>query len=167
MDRIEVWLFGKLWLYLVVREQEAPIALQPYFSLAFAECRERPLDLTLTLTYFFSIIWLCPHVSVAGVRLNTNQQLPLKSSNPFILKTLRKPSGIVARSWGGGGSWLEPTMNAETRVKFVCHTHRWKAGRRRRQIARVWQTWQGYFLRVLAWSSLNINVFWSFTKRSV
>ena len=28
------------------------------------------------------------------------------------------------------------------------------AGRRRRQIARVWQTWQGYFLRVLAWSSL-------------
>ena len=41
------------------------------------------------------------------------------------------------------------------------------AGRRRRQNARVWQTWQGYFLRVLSWSSLNINVFWSFTKRSV
>ena len=41
------------------------------------------------------------------------------------------------------------------------------AGRRGRQSARVWQTWQGYFLRVLSWSSLNINVFWSFTERSV
>ena len=27
---------------------------------------------------------------MAGVRLKTNQQLTLKSSNPFILKTLRK-----------------------------------------------------------------------------
>ena len=29
--------------------------------------------------------------------------------------------------------------------------------------ARVWQLWQGYHLRVLSWSSLNINVFWSST----
>ena len=36
-----------------------------------------------------------------------------------------------------------------------------------RQNARVWQTWQGYYLRVLSWSSHNISVFWSFTKRSV
>ena len=41
------------------------------------------------------------------------------------------------------------------------------AGRRRRQNARVWRTWQGCFLRVLSWSSLNTNVFWSFTKTSV
>ena len=40
------------------------------------------------------------------------------------------------------------------------------AGRRGRQNARVWQTWQGYYLRLLTWSSLNINVFWSFSKRS-
>ena len=33
----------------VLREQEAPIALQPYFSLAFAECRERPLDFNFDL----------------------------------------------------------------------------------------------------------------------
>ena len=27
--------------------------------------------------------------------------------------------------------------------------------------ARVWQMWQGYYKRVLSWSSLNIIVFWS------
>ena len=41
------------------------------------------------------------------------------------------------------------------------------AGRRGRQNACAWQTWQGYYLRVLTWSSLNTNVFWPFTKRSV
>ena len=41
------------------------------------------------------------------------------------------------------------------------------AGRKGRQNAHVWQTWQGNSLHVLSWSSLNINVFWSFTKRSV
>ena len=29
------------------------------------------------------------------------------------------------------------------------------------------KTWQGYYLRVLSWSALTINIFWSFTKRSV
>ena len=29
------------------------------------------------------------------------------------------------------------------------------------------KTWQGYYLCVVSWSSLNANVFWSFTKRSV
>ena len=33
-----------------------------------------------------------------------------------------------------------------------------------RQNACVWHTWQGYHLVVLSWSSLNISVFWSFTK---
>ena len=42
-----------------------------------------------------------------------------------------------------------------------------KAGRRGRQNARVWQTWLGHYLRVLSWSSLTINIFWSFTWRSV
>ena len=32
------------------------------------------------------------------------------------------------------------------------------AGRRGRLNAWVWQTWQGYNLRVLSWSSLNINM---------
>ena len=32
------------------------------------------------------------------------------------------------------------------------------------QNACVWHTWQGYHLEVLSWSSLNISVFWSFTK---
>ena len=41
------------------------------------------------------------------------------------------------------------------------------AGRRGRQNACAWQTWQGYYLRVMSWSSLDINAFWSFTKRSV
>ena len=38
--------------------------------------------------------------------------------------------------------------------------HQW--GRRN---ACVWQTWEGYSLEVLSWSSLNISVFWSFTKK--
>ena len=33
----------------VLREQEAPTALQPYFPLPFAECRERPLDFNFDL----------------------------------------------------------------------------------------------------------------------
>ena len=41
------------------------------------------------------------------------------------------------------------------------------AGRRGRQNACARQTWQGYYLRVLSWSSLHTNVLWSFTKRSV
>ena len=39
-----------------------------------------------------------------------------------------------------------------------------KAERRGRQNACAWQTWQGYYLRVISWSSLNINVFWSLQK---
>ena len=38
------------------------------------------------------------------------------------------------------------------------------ARRRRRQNACVWQTSHCYYLRVLSWSSLNINVFWSWQK---
>ena len=40
-------------------------------------------------------------------------------------------------------------------------------GRRGLQNACVWQTWQGYYLRVMSWSSLNINVFWSLQKTYV
>ena len=39
------------------------------------------------------------------------------------------------------------------------------AGRRGRQNICVWQTWQGYYFRVLSSSSLKINIFWSLTKR--
>ena len=41
------------------------------------------------------------------------------------------------------------------------------AGRRGRQNVCEGQTWEGYYLHVLSRSSLNINVFWSFTNRSV
>ena len=37
-------------------------------------------------------------------------------------------------------------------------------GRSGRQNTCVWQTWHCYFLRVLSWSSLNDNVFWSLPK---
>ena len=30
----------------------------------------------------------------------------------------------------------------------------------------LWSTWQGYYLHVLSWPSVNITIFWSFTKRS-
>ena len=38
------------------------------------------------------------------------------------------------------------------------------AGRRGRQNVCVWQTWQGYNLHVMSWSSLSINVFWFLQK---
>ena len=38
------------------------------------------------------------------------------------------------------------------------------ADRRGRQNACLWQTWQGHYLRVMSWSSQNINVFWSLQK---
>ena len=39
------------------------------------------------------------------------------------------------------------------------------AGRRGRQNVCVWQTWQGYYLRVLSWSSLNILCSLVFCKK--
>ena len=39
------------------------------------------------------------------------------------------------------------------------------AGRRGRQNVCVWQTWQGYYLRVLSWSPLNILCFLVFCKK--
>ena len=41
------------------------------------------------------------------------------------------------------------------------------AERRGQQNACVSQTWHGYYLCFLLWSSLPINAFWSFTRRSV
>ena len=38
------------------------------------------------------------------------------------------------------------------------------AGRRGRQNVCVWQTWQGYNLHVMSWSSLSINIFWFLQK---
>ena len=53
-----------------------------------------------------------------------------------------------------------------TRLTLVSLRNR-TVGRRGRQIPCAWWTWQGYYLRVLSWFSRNINVFWSFTKRSL
>ena len=40
-------------------------------------------------------------------------------------------------------------------------------GRKKRTTnAYEWQTWRGYYLRVLSWSSLNINVFLVFYKKN-
>ena len=72
--------------------------------------------------------------------------------------------------------WLESQLHLleETSRIFVVETNEYKgykqllvslryrtAGRRGRQNACVWQTRQGYYLGVLSWSSLVINVFWS------
>ena len=38
------------------------------------------------------------------------------------------------------------------------------AGRRGRQNVCVWQTWQGYYLHVMSWSSLSVNVFFFLQK---
>ena len=45
--------------------------------------------------------------------------------------------------------------------------HNRMAERGRQQNCYVWQTWQAYYEHVLLWLSLNIGVFWSFTKRSL
>ena len=49
------------------------------------------------------------------------------------------------------------------RGSFVSLRNR-TADRRGRQNACLWQTWQGHYLRVMSWSSQNINVFWSLQK---
>ena len=57
---------------------------------------------------------------------------------------------------------LNPKMDSS-----VCRNSKLRnrtAGRRGRQNAFVRQTWQGYYLRVLSWPSLNINVFWLLQK---
>ena len=41
------------------------------------------------------------------------------------------------------------------------------AGRRGWQSVCAWQTWHGYYLHVMSWSSLNINVFCSLQKDSL
>ena len=43
-------------------------------------------------------------------------------------------------------------------VEVIASLHNRTAERRGRQHACVWQTWQGYYLRVLSWSSLNLSV---------
>ena len=52
------------------------------------------------------------------------------------------------------------------RRSFVSLRNR-TADRRGRQNACLWQTWQGCYLRVMSWSSQNINVFWSLQKTSI
>ena len=48
-----------------LREQEAHIALKPYFPLAFAECRERPLDFNFDLFLLDNLV-LPTHISARG-----------------------------------------------------------------------------------------------------
>ena len=52
-------------------------------------------------------------------------------------------------------------------IVVIVSLHNRKAERRGRQNACVWQTWHSYYLRVLLWSLLPFNAFWSFTIRSV
>ena len=59
-----------------------------------------------------------------------------------------------------------PTCKDLMIVEVMVSLRKKMAERTGRQNACVWQTCQGYYLRVLLWSSLNI-VSWSFTKRSV
>ena len=43
------------------------------------------------------------------------------------------------------------------------HTKR-EAERRGKQNVCAWQTWQGYYLRVLSWSSINLAMLWSYKE---
>ena len=54
--------------------------------------------------------------------------------------------------------------NASLLETFVSVHHR-TVGRRGWQNVSVWQTWQGYYLRVLPWSSFNILCFLVFYKK--
>ena len=70
--------------------------------------------------------------------------------SPEKMKTMKKIAPVLEpRSQGRREPW-------ERRCLWDQH-HQWG-----RQNACVWHTWQG--LGVLSWSSLNISVFWSFTK---
>ena len=52
-------------------------------------------------------------------------------------------------------------------IVVIVSLHNRKADSRGRENACVWQTWHGYYLRVLLCSLLPIKAFWSFTVRSV
>ena len=52
--------------------------------------------------------------------------------------------------------WVEFFLANAGLLETLLSVRNRTAGRRGRQNVCVWQTWQGYYLRVLSWSSLNV-----------
>ena len=79
---------------------------------------------------------------------------------PGYMPTIPHRARLLRSSW-----FLKHILRRHRALATVSLRNR-ATGRRRLQNACVWQNWQGYYLRVLSQSSLIINVFCSFTKRS-
>ena len=62
---------------------------------------------------------------------------------------------------------IEPIMLNWVQIAIIVSLRNGTAERGGRQNACVWRTWQDYYLYVLSSSSLNFNVFRSFSKSSV
>ena len=71
------------------------------------------------------------------------------------------PTGVLAlKGWEGFlPYWCRWLYSTSASYKWCLRKR--TTERRGRQNVCVWQTWQGYYLRVLSWSLLNITVFLS------
>ena len=79
----------------------------------------------------------------------------------FPFKAFRHQKCRFSKNGLQSGVFLANAGLLETLVSVRNRT----AGRRGRQNVCVWQTWQGYYLRVLSWSPLNILCFLVFCKK--
>ena len=77
--------------------------------------------------------------------------------------TLRPQRGTQSQGFQGKHREHRFTVLSELETEQVSLCNR-MAERRGQQNACMWQTWQGYYLSVMLWSSFNINVFWSLQK---
>ena len=100
--------------------------------------------------------WSNKHIST-----NHNTCLSLNiSNNSYVFEPT---NNLTFNAFG----WLGEFQKAPPSNPIIVSLRNRTAWRRGRQNARVWQARQDYFLLVLSWSSLNINVYWYFKKRSV
>ena len=106
----------------VLREQEAPIALQPYFPLAFAECRERPLDFNFDL-FLLDDLALPTRISGRGSPEDESTTDP-EDQQPVHFENAEEAIRYCREKLKSG--WKVVRANDER--KFVCHTHRWTSG---------------------------------------
>ena len=80
---------------------------------------------------------------------------------------LQKTNNYYITRHSSSDTYERTTKNSTSTLLVSLHVRNRTAESGGRENACVRQTWQGYYLHVLSLSSLNINVFLSFTKRSV
>ena len=101
----------------VLREQEAPIALQPYFPLAFAECRERPLDLNFDL-FLLNNLALPTRISGRGTPEEESTTDP-EEQQPVHFENAEEAIGYCCEKLESGWKVIRANDERRNQVKFV------------------------------------------------